>query len=83
MASSSSVMAGLCLAAAPGYISLAVPIHLSHFFCTLFSTVPSSPALSQRLRILDKSRGLDCDPLVCESSQVPFPRPRPPSPTCF
>jgi len=86
MASSSSVMAGLvclCLEAAPGYINLTVSSHPRppatiasplHIFSTLFPL----HLLSQRLRILDKSRGLGCDPLVCEGPRSSLSLKRPP-----
>jgi hypothetical protein len=84
---SPSVMEGLvcpCLEAAPGYISLAVSAHprppatISSPLHTLFHTVPSLPSLSQRLRILDKSRGLGYDPLVCEGPRSSLSLKRPP-----
>jgi hypothetical protein len=84
--SSPSVMEGLVclyLEAAPGYISLAVSAHprppatIASPLHTLFHTVPSSPSLSQRLRILDKSRGLGYNPLVCEGPRSSLSLKRP------
>jgi len=86
---SPSVMEGLvclCLEAAPGYISLAISAHprrlatIASPLHTLFHTVPvpSLSSLSQRLRILDKSRGLGCDPLVCEGPRSSLSLKRPP-----
>jgi hypothetical protein len=74
----------LCLEAAPGYISLAVSAHprppatIASPLHTLFHTVPSSPSLSQRLQILDKSCGLGYNPLVCEGPRSSLSLKRPP-----
>jgi hypothetical protein len=74
----------LCLKAAPGYISLAVSAHprppatIASPLYTLFHTVPCLPSLSQRLRILDKSRGLGYNPLVCKGPRSSLSLKRPP-----